>query len=300
MQFNIVTKYFKEYAKKQHKKQSFNNLMYDFDTKVYPYFCKMDIFDITERDILRWKDTIYSFNYSNEYNSKIYYIFSSFYEFLYLYYNIQENLVKKVGPFKKRPEIKKTDFYSLSEFKLFLKGFKDDLVYKSFFIFLFYSGCRPSEAMALKFSDVHGKYISINKSIERRGNRDFIDCKNIYSNRNILISKPIKKVLKVLKKYYGCDNDCFIFGCSRPLSPTSIDRHKKIACSRVGIRCITQHQFRHSFATYLISNGVAITTVSKLLGHSNIEITCKVYVHNNLLQEKRALQTLNSSFRFNI
>ena len=38
-----------------------------------------------------------------------------------------------------------------------------------------------------------------------------------------------------------------------------------------------------------------INTVSKLLGHSNIDTTARVYVHQDLTQEKRVLNTLNSN-----
>jgi integrase/recombinase XerD len=38
-------------------------------------------------------------------------------------------------------------------------------------------------------------------------------------------------------------------------------------------RKITPHMFRHSFAKYLLDNGVPITYISKMLGHSKIETT---------------------------
>ena len=85
-----------------------------------------------------------------------------------------------------------------------------------------------------------------------------------------------------------------IFGGIKPLSGTSIDRYKLKACEKVNIRPITQHQFRHSYATYLISNGIPINTVSKLLGHSSVDTTAKIYIHQDLTQEKRVLDTLNS------
>lgn len=190
-------------------------------------------------------------------------------------------------------------FYTKKEFEQFITGF-DNVVYKSFFILMFYTGCRPSEAMALKFSDVKGNYLSINKSIERRGNRDICTTKNIYSVRDVVLCKKVMKCILELKKYYTVKygqyfNDYFIFGGVKPLSGTSIDRYKLKACEKANIRPITQHQFRHSYATYLISNGIPINAVSKLLGHSSVDTTARVYVHQDLTQEKRVLNTLNSN-----
>ena len=37
----------------------------------------------------------------------------------------------------------------------------DNNIYKQFFNLMFFTGTRPGEAMALKFSDLHNNYISI-------------------------------------------------------------------------------------------------------------------------------------------
>ena len=298
MSFEQAYEEFKIYAIKRHKKQSFNNLTYDFNTRILPYFKDKNIFDLTEKDILIWQDTIYGFNYSNTYNDKIYYVFCLFFDYCCLYYDLKDNLIRKIGNFKHKTEIISHDFYNINEFKTFIKGF-DNFVYKSYFVFAFFTGTRPCETMALKFSDFNGKYISVNKSIERRGNRDLTTCKNVYSIRTIALSNKVIKYIKKLKRYYlkiygQFSNDYFIFGGKKPLSPTSIDRYKKSACEKVGIRSITQHQFRHSYATYLLSNGVPLNVVSKMLGHSNTQVTSSVYVQHDLSQEKRVLKTLNS------
>lgn len=299
MNFEEVYEKFKIYASKRHKKESFANLTRDFNCKVLPYFKNTNIYNLTEKDILKWKDELSASNYSRKYLSKIYYVFAIFFDYCCLYYDLDNNIVRNVGNFKVPPKKKKTDFYTLEEFNTFIKGF-DNIIYKSFFVLMFYTGTRPSEAMALKFSDINKNYLSINKSIERRGNRDICTTKNVYSNRNIVLCNQVIKCIFELKRFYTIKygeflDDYFIFGGKKPLSSTSIDRYKLEACRKTNIRPITQHQFRHSYATYLISNGIALNTVSKLLGHSNIDTTARVYVHQDLTQEKRVLNTLNSN-----
>lgn len=298
MSFEEAYEEFKIYASKLHKKESFESLCRDFNCKILPYFKGRNIYNLTEKDILRWKDELLSYDYSKKYLSKIYYVFSIFFDYCCLYYDIDSNIVRNVGNFKVQPKKKNSDYYTLNEFDLFISGF-DNIIYKSFFILMFYTGCRPSEAMALKFSDVKDNYLSIDKSIERRGSRDLCTTKNVYSVRNVVLCKKVIKCISELKKYYTVkygkfSNDYFIFGGIKPLSGTSIDRYKLKACEKVNIRPITQHQFRHSYATYLISNGIPINTVSKLLGHSSVDTTAKIYIHQDLTQEKRVLDTLNS------
>ena len=298
MSFEKAYEEWKIYASKRHKKESFESLVRDFNCKILPYFKNTNINNLSEIDILKWKDELISFEYSKKYLSKIYYIFCIFMDYCCLYYNLKENIVRNVGNFKVSARKKNSDFYTRDEFDLFISGF-DNIIYKSFFILMFYTGTRPSEAMALKFSDFNGKYISINKSIERRGSRDICTTKNIYSNRDIILCRKVINCILELKKYYKIkygevSEDYFIFGGVKPLSGTSIDRYKLKACKRSNIRPITQHQFRHSYATYLLSRGIPLNTISKLLGHSSIDTTARVYIHQDLTQEKRVLNTLNS------
>jgi integrase len=52
------------------------------------------------------------------------------------------------------------------------------------------------------------------------------------------------------------------------------------ACSRAGLRRCPLGVFRHSFASNLLSRGVAIPTVAALMGHSSPAITMRVYAHH--------------------
>ena len=53
-------------------------------------------------------------------------------------------------------------------------------------------------------------------------------------------------------------------------------------CARLGINEVTFHTLRHTFASHLLTKkGVDIVTVSKLLGHKDIETTM-IYLHTDL------------------
>ena len=85
-----------------------------------------------------------------------------------------------------------------------------------------------------------------------------------------------------------------------PLSPTTINRRKIEACNKANLRPITLHQFRHSHATMLVSNGIMINEVSRRLGHSKVSTTLDIYTHSDLSQEKRVVSTLCSIRLFKI
>ena len=94
------------------------------------------------------------------------------------------------------------------------------------------------------------------------------------------------EVLKLLKKYYDYNSEeinqsGYFFVNSRGSRYTEqsmrlmLKKYAKLA----GIeRNITPHMFRHSFATYLIEEGVDVSCVQQILGHSSIKTT-QIYIH---------------------
>lgn len=301
MRFEDAYNEYLQFAKKQQKKQSFNTLAYNFNSRILPYFKDMELENINSKIILDWQDYILDLNYSNNYNRGLYYLLSGFFEFCHIHYKFDKTILSDVGCFKKKYEENKTDFYSLDEFRRFIKYF-DNEIYKQFFNLMFFTGTRPGEAMALKFSDLKGGYISITKTIESHGNREIGTPKTTSSVRKIKIDKILEKDLyqlqKIYKERYKQDIDYFIFGGIKPLSPTTINRYKFKACEKANIRPITLHQFRHSHATLLLHNKMLINEVSRRLGHSKVSTTLDIYTHTDLMQEKRVYNTLNS-IRFN-
>ena len=93
-------------------------------------------------------------------------------------------------------------------------------------------------------------------------------------------------VLEVLKKYYDENKQTirkcgyfFINNRENRYTEQSIRMMLKKYTKQAGIeRNITPHMFRHSFATYLIEEGVDVSCVQQILGHSSINTT-QIYIH---------------------
>lgn len=64
------------------------------------------------------------------------------------------------------------------------------------------------------------------------------------------------------------------------------------ARKRAGIKNLTFHTLRHTFATRLVLSGVDLATVSKLLGHSTIQMTMR-YSHPTPEALKNAVSKLD-------
>lgn len=50
------------------------------------------------------------------------------------------------------------------------------------------------------------------------------------------------------------------------------------------------HTLRHTFATRCIESGVDAKTLSEILGHSNVQITLRLYVHPTYSMKKKSIE----------
>lgn len=287
MLFEEIYEEYKIYAEKRHKKQGFITISQDFNNHVLPYFRGYDIKEITKINIMNWQNRIMDKHFSNKYNAKVYYVFNSFMKYCLLMNYITINYLECIGPFKKKIENKSHVVYTIWQFRKF-RRYLDNYIIKQYFNFMYFYGTRPSETMALRFCDLERKYIHINHSIHRKGDRELDTPKNQSSIRTFKISLLMRFRIWQLKKIYvkkngDCNYDYFIFGGLKPLAPTTIDRHKKSAYDKANLKNITQHEFRHSYATRMIHKNKPIDCVSRSMGHSRVSTTMDVYVH----QEKK-------------
>lgn len=107
-------------------------------------------------------------------------------------------------------------------------------------------------------------------------------------------------ILEVLKKYYDENEQAikksgyfFVNNRESRYTEQSIRLMLKKYTKQAGIeRNITPHMFRHSFATYLIEEGVDVSCVQQILGHSSIKTT-QIYIHIAAKKQAEILKELH-------
>ncbi len=68
---------------------------------------------------------------------------------------------------------------------------------------------------------------------------------------------------------------------------------KKIQKDNIDFEAFTPHTFRHTFATRALENGMQIKTLSRLLGHGDIQLTLNLYCHvteDTLVEEMKKME----------
>ncbi len=304
--FLTFEKAYKEFLKYEVNKQKPTSLL-AFDRKfkknVLPYFGKMKIRNISAKIYINWQIEINKKKYSYNYKKNIHYCMCAFYEYLKIYYPIKNNVPKIVGNFKEDfiYKEKEREIWNAEEFKKFISNV-DQPIYHALFNFLFLTGCRKGEALAINFNDIKENYIVINKSISKEqfeGKRLILTPKTKKSIRNIQIDKELLSEISSLRKYYNTNfknfnNNFYIFGGNKPIPTSTLEKYKNFYCDKAKVKRIRIHDFRHSNASLLYNNGIPVFTISKRLGHSSIKTTLDTYIHQEEDNEKRAVEMLSS------
>lgn len=284
-----------EYQKSRVKQSTLYEIENVYRRKIKPFFGHYAIIDIDKRRLLVWQSKIESGNYKYNTKCKFRNQFHSILKYAVLFHDLPQNPIDLIPPFKNMETPKEMQIWTPYEFNQFASVI-DDLQYKTFFTFLYYTGCRKGEALALNWTDIDFKneIIKINKNLTRKIKEEkflVTSTKNFSSTRNIRISENL---LNVLEMYYQTtDKNGFVFGGNKPLPQTSIDRKLKYYCEISNVKNIRLHDFRHSHASYLISQGVDIVSVAKRLGHKDIEQTLNTYAHVLNDNEKSTMDALN-------
>lgn len=162
-------------------------------------------------------------------------------------------------------------------------------------LLLLKTGMRRGELLALRWDDVDMKQqiIHVRQSVgETKYGLEVSPCKSAKSIRDIPFDGDVKMALsraRSLNQYVLSDAKGGI------IRPSNWQRRRYAVFMRdlseihSDIPTLTPHELRHTFGSILYSRGVDIVTISKLMGHSSIDITVKIYVHDDIEKMRDAV-----------
>lgn len=82
---------------------------------------------------------------------------------------------------------------------------------------------------------------------------------------------------------------------SRPYNPTQLGKDFGAFCEMNNFDC-TFHDLRHTFATFMIGQGVDVRTVSSYLGHSSVSMTLNIYADVDPEAKAKAVSKIEDAF----
>jgi integrase len=183
----------------------------------------------------------------------------------YLHTNPAEN-IEKLLDFKKSEEVL---FWSSEQVKTILEEVNSH--WHDMYEFLYHTGIREGELINLKWDAV---ILEGNPRIKIQASDGWIPKTN--ERREIHLNRIALGIVN--KQTHSGEHD-YVFKSfeGNKIKAKTIYDNLKSALKRLGLPG-SVHTFRHTFASHLVMKGIGLETISKLLGHSSIEMTMK-YAH---------------------
>lgn len=158
-------------------------------------------------------------------------------------------------------------------------------------LFLYYTGCRKGEALALQYGDIDrtDARALITKSVYYVDNAPKMKPpKTDAGVREIVIPDCLLKILPAGKKnaYIFCEPDGAL------MREHFFRKAWKKWQDETGLS-LTAHQLRHGYATILLEADVSAKDAQDLLGHADISTTLNIYTDVRESRKKKTQQRLN-------
>lgn len=142
-------------------------------------------------------------------------------------------------------------------------------------IFLLETGIRSFELRNLQWDDYNSEKLEIyvRKSKTSSG------------IRTVPLTEKAKKIIETQPHY--CDY-IFTSTIKKPVTKTVLRKLYTRIRNKTGIDIVTNHVYRHSFATRMVENGADYKALSQILGHKNVAFTLHKYTdaENAFLHEQ--------------
>lgn len=135
--------------------------------------------------------------------------------------------------------------------------------YGSFVRFLFFTGCRPSEAIALRWEKVDGNFILFNEAIVDGVHQD---STKTYSSRKFPINQQLRELIGVIPK----QNE-FVFRAKNGgiININNFNRRAwHTVIDELGIRFRSPYNCRHTFITECLNANIPVATIANWVGNS--------------------------------
>jgi len=187
-------------------------------------------------------------------------------------------------------------YFELEQIKKILDEIKDNQYYHDLIDFLFNSGLRIGEALALTEEDIlEDGTLRVNKTLDQFGNVH--TPKTYESNRVISLNKKcldiLKNRIKVNTIMAGMNsnyiNNNLIFS-KKDGTHNSYSNISQWTRDNIQSYKFSFHMTRHTHASLCLDANIPIELISARLGHKGTEITRKVYIHKTKKAKQKELE----------
>lgn len=282
MSFDTLADLYLADLKHNAKETTYINQEGIIENHIRPFFGALRVNEITAGTVRKWQNTFAGSKYAQGFLFRIHRLLSAIFNFAIKYYGLLRNPAVLAGSLGKRKPKEEMRFLTLAEFSrlhdtLLTHG---ELIFATAFSFLFLTGCRKGEMLALTASDFdfEAGTVSINKTYTRIGTKDVITTPKTEKSVRTITMPP--SLVQIMQDYIHGLGDVSskqrLFDCvSADVLRMALIRYTKLT----GLPQIRIHDLRHSHASLLIEQGISPIAIADRLGHESAQTTLNTYSH---------------------
>lgn len=211
---------------------------------------------------------------------------------------------------------KEIAFLTIEEQKLLLPCLPDTTIGRGL-KFILSTGLRASELCGLRWMDIDADCFHVRQTAYYVSDKDgkqrlsISPPKSKASRRSIPLLNSTKALIDEQRKeqisarlalgsaWQGPNagsGECFVFASETgtALDRNNVARTLRASLAKAGLKSRGPHALRHSFATNCVRSGMDIRTLSEILGHTDIALTLRLYVHSDMDTKRKGMAALDA------
>lgn len=199
-----------------------------------------------------------------------------------------KNPMVAVSPIRSPQE--KTHFYGLDEIRLIIARCAQN-PFGYAVLWLLSTGCRYEELAALKWTDIHDDGTLLIQRVYAKseaGGWEIREWTKSRKTRTVALSETVQKTIPMIAK---TSEYIFPNRHGKPMSYNTFHNKYKSFLQECGVKYLSPHACRHTYATQLVNQNVNLRVIQTALGHSSTTVTER-YTHPDIAAQIEAANKL--------
>lgn len=278
------------------KPTSYDRLYRTVTKNVIPYLGHIPMCEIELQQLLDFFEFVYG-TYSLSTSKKIYEAVNACFKFAQYIGDVSKNPMLPIkkpkknnfSPSKEKSILTPEEIKRL-KFTISVRTYKSSLLEPYIgwgYYFLLNTGLRPCELLGLKWSDIKGDYIYIQRSVvsyhdEKNDNYVVLlqeTLKTSSSRRKIYLNNNAKYALKQIASKTNPKGKFIMQHEGKIVKPDMLRRNWYALLKEAEVTPRELYCLRHTFASLLFRENCDIKSVSHIMGHSSVRTTYDTYIH---------------------
>lgn len=253
-----------------------------YNNHISPIFGHRLLDSISPMELEKWQNQLLQ-NYKKGTAQRYRSVFFTIMEKAFFNDFITKNPFKKVLAPKMQKNQKEEEIEPFSRHELSIILQNSTGYMQNFIKFMASTGMRPGEIVALKWEDIDfsKKFVTVNKTrLRSKKNAEPIDgaTKTSAADRKVDLLPNAHAALLSQQELTGYQQYVFLNSSKKPFYAHDIvSLNFKNILKQSGVKERVLYNLRHTFASQMISQGIDIVWVSRMLGHKDVSITLKIY-----------------------